>query len=54
MLELKRESMSVFIKNARAEIDRLWDELILGEDERGSFAPFVDGEPVSFVSFSWP
>jgi hypothetical protein len=48
MLELKRESMSIFIANARVEIERLWDELILGDDERGSFAPFVDGEPV------WP
>jgi Ase1/PRC1/MAP65 family protein len=44
MLELKRESMSVFISNARAEIEYLWDELILGDEERGSFAPFVDGE----------
>jgi Ase1/PRC1/MAP65 family protein len=44
MLELKRESMSIFISNARAEIDQLWNELILGDEERGSFAPFVDGE----------
>ena len=54
MLELKRESMSIFIKNAHAEIGWLWDELILGNDKRGSFAPFVDSEPVSFVLFSWP
>jgi len=44
MLELKRESMSTFIANARSEIERLWDELILGEEERGAFYPFVDGE----------
>lgn len=43
MLELKRESMSIFIANARTEIERLWDELILGEEERGAFAPFTDG-----------
>ncbi|GJJ12968.1 hypothetical protein Clacol_007215 [Clathrus columnatus] len=43
MLELKRESMSIFVANARAEIERLWDELILGEEERGAFAPFTDG-----------
>ncbi|KAF8496347.1 microtubule associated protein-domain-containing protein [Gautieria morchelliformis] len=44
MLELKRESMSIFISNARAEIEHLWNELILGDEERGSFAPFVDDE----------
>ncbi|KAF8586752.1 hypothetical protein K439DRAFT_916927 [Ramaria rubella] len=44
MLDLKRESMSIFITNARAEIERLWDELILGDEERGAFAPFIDDE----------
>lgn len=44
MLELKRESISIFVSNARVEIENLWDELILGDDERGSFAPFADGE----------
>lgn len=44
MVELKRESMSLFIANARVEIERLWDEIILGEEERGAFAPFGDGK----------
>lgn len=44
MLELKRERMGVFIENARGEIERLWDVLMVGEEERLDFAPFADGE----------
>ena len=44
MLELKRERMSTFIENARAEIIKLWDDLMVGEEERRDFAPFADGE----------
>ncbi|KAI0030908.1 microtubule associated protein-domain-containing protein, partial [Vararia minispora EC-137] len=44
MLELKRESMSTFVENARAEIARLWDELMSGLDEREGFPPFFDDE----------
>ena len=43
MMELKRERMGVFVCNARAEIARLWDDMMVGEDERRDFAPFVDG-----------
>jgi protein regulator of cytokinesis 1 len=51
MLELKREGMSVFVENARGEIAKLWDELLVGEEERGDFTPYFDGEysgPSSF------
>ncbi|CCM01779.1 uncharacterized protein FIBRA_03846 [Fibroporia radiculosa] len=44
MLELKRERMGAFIENARAEIVELWDELMVGKDERADFAPFADDE----------
>lgn len=44
MLELKRERMSVFISNARAEIEALWNDLMVGEEERADFAPFADGK----------
>ncbi|GJE92448.1 hypothetical protein PsYK624_086020 [Phanerochaete sordida] len=44
MLELKREKMGTFIDNARLEIKSLWDELMIGEDERADFAPFADDE----------
>ena len=44
MLELKREKMSTFVENARDEIRKLWDELMVGEEERADFAPFADGE----------
>ena len=43
MLELKRERMGTFVENAREEIIRLWDELMVAEDEKADFAPFVDG-----------
>ena len=44
MLELKRERMSTFVENARSEIEKLWDELMVGQEERADFAPFADGE----------
>ncbi|EIW55715.1 uncharacterized protein TRAVEDRAFT_38910 [Trametes versicolor FP-101664 SS1] len=44
MLELKRERMGTFIENARAEIIKLWDELMVGDEERADFAPFADDE----------
>ena len=44
MLELKRERMGTFVENARAEIVKLWDELMVSEEERADFAPFADGK----------
>ncbi|THH10768.1 hypothetical protein EW146_g8269 [Bondarzewia mesenterica] len=44
MLELKRERMGTFIQNARDEIDRLWEELMVGAEERADFAPFSDDQ----------
>ncbi|PCH37199.1 hypothetical protein WOLCODRAFT_140758 [Wolfiporia cocos MD-104 SS10] len=44
MLELKRENMGAFVAGARAEIVRLWDALLVGEEERAIFAPFADDE----------
>ncbi|KAG9025159.1 hypothetical protein FRB95_010487 [Tulasnella sp. JGI-2019a] len=44
LLVLKKASMSVFIQNAREEIIALWDDLILGEDERAEFTAFADDE----------
>jgi protein regulator of cytokinesis 1 len=43
MLELKRERMSTFVENARGEIAKLWDELLIGDDERADFTPYFDG-----------
>jgi hypothetical protein len=43
MLELKRESMGEFVRSARVEIVSLWEDLMVGEEERADFAPFVDG-----------
>ena len=44
MLELKRERMGAFIDSAREEIMRLWDDLMVGDEERADFAPFADGK----------
>ncbi|PFH48583.1 hypothetical protein AMATHDRAFT_196339 [Amanita thiersii Skay4041] len=44
MLELKREKMGSFVASAREEIVKLWDELMIGDEERGCFAPFADDE----------
>lgn len=51
MLELKRERMSTFIESARQDIVKLWDDLMVGDDERADFAPFVDG---MIDGFSFP
>ncbi|KAF9044417.1 microtubule associated protein-domain-containing protein [Panaeolus papilionaceus] len=44
MIELKRERMGTFIESAREEIIKLWDDLMIGEDERADFAPLADDE----------
>ncbi|KAJ7489338.1 microtubule associated protein-domain-containing protein [Mycena latifolia] len=44
MLELKRERMGTFIGSAREEIEKLWDELMVGEEERREWGPGFDDE----------
>lgn len=44
MQQIKREKMSVFIKSAREEIEKLWEDLIYGDVEREAFTAFRDGE----------
>ncbi|KAG9311435.1 microtubule associated protein-domain-containing protein [Chiua virens] len=44
MMDLKRERMGEFIGNARSEIETLWNELMMGEDERADFAAYLDDE----------
>lgn len=44
MLELKRERMSAFVENARGDIAKLWDELLIGDEERADFTPYFDDE----------
>ncbi|KAG8986502.1 hypothetical protein FRB90_003970, partial [Tulasnella sp. 427] len=44
MMELKKERMSLFIINARKEIEALWDDLLFSEEERAEFTPYHDDE----------
>jgi len=44
MIDLRRERMGEFIANARTEIESLWEELMVGDEQRDDFAAFVDGE----------
>ncbi|KAJ7319024.1 microtubule associated protein-domain-containing protein [Mycena albidolilacea] len=44
MLELKRERMGAFVGSAREEVEKLWDDLMVGEEERGQWLPFFDDE----------
>ncbi|KAF9493718.1 hypothetical protein BDN71DRAFT_1449968 [Pleurotus eryngii] len=44
MLDVKRERMGEFVANAREEIWKLWEDIMVGEDERRDFAPFADDE----------
>ena len=41
--------MGVFIANARAEIEKLWDELMVGEEEMSDFVYFREGEYICIV-----
>lgn len=45
MFELRKERMSLFVINARKEIEGLWDDLLFSEDERAEFNPYQDGKP---------
>ncbi|EIW75642.1 hypothetical protein CONPUDRAFT_77281 [Coniophora puteana RWD-64-598 SS2] len=47
MVELKRERMGEFVDNARKEIQKLWDELMIGEQEREACVLFWDDEPTT-------
>ena len=42
-LELRRSSLSSFVLGARREIELLWEELMLSEDEKGDFGGFING-----------
>ncbi|KAF8987032.1 hypothetical protein BDZ89DRAFT_1055538 [Hymenopellis radicata] len=42
MRQVKRERMSMFVQNAREEIIKLWDELMVAEEERQGFAALSD------------
>jgi len=42
---LRRSSLSSFVIAARKEIELLWEELMLSEDEKGDFGAFINGEP---------
>lgn len=44
MQQIKREKMSIFIKSAREEIEKLWEDLMYGDVEREAFTAFYDGE----------
>jgi protein regulator of cytokinesis 1 len=43
-LELRRTSLSSFVLAARSEIELLWQELMLSEEEMGEFGEFIDGQ----------
>jgi len=44
MIDLRRERMGEFIANARMEVESLWEELMVGDEQRNDFGAFVDGE----------
>lgn len=50
MMELKRDRMGSFVASAREEIEKLWNELMVGDDERLEFSAFVDGMLVVLLS----
>jgi protein regulator of cytokinesis 1 len=42
-LELRKTSLSSFVLAARKEIELLWQELMLSEEEMGEFGEFING-----------
>jgi hypothetical protein len=51
-LELRRSSLSSFVVASRKEIELLWGELMLGDDEKGEFGPYIDGKSLKAPSAS--
>lgn len=49
MLELRRASLSTFMEAVRREIEDLWLELMMSDDEKDQFVGFIDG-PFRFCS----
>ncbi|WVR03767.1 hypothetical protein IAU60_000762 [Kwoniella sp. DSM 27419] len=44
LLEIRRASLSSFIENVRKEIDALQTELMMSDEERGEFGPYIDDD----------
>lgn len=42
-MELRRSSLSSFMVGVRADIEMLWAELMMSDDERAEFGAFIDG-----------
>ncbi|TIB06195.1 hypothetical protein E3P96_00699 [Wallemia ichthyophaga] len=42
MLELKRENMALFVQRIRIDIEKLWDFIQIGTNERAHFTAFTD------------
>jgi protein regulator of cytokinesis 1 len=53
-LELRRSSLSSFIVGARKEIEMLWAELMMSDDEKSDFGAFINGEPVLLYNPTTP
>lgn len=47
MLELRRASLSTFMLAVRQEIEQLWLELMMSDEEKDEFIGFIDGESSS-------
>lgn len=43
MQELKRENMALFVQRIRGDIEKLWDYMQVGPNERSQFTAFTDG-----------
>lgn len=50
VLELRRASLSTFMLAVRTEIEGLWVELMMSDEEKDEFIGFIDGECVRFSS----
>ena len=53
VLELRRASLSTFMKSIREEIEGLWLELMFGDDEKDEFIGYIDGERYLYVRDIW-
>jgi hypothetical protein len=47
VLELRRASLSQYMLAVRSEIEGLWLELMMSDEEKDEFAGFIDGESTS-------
>ena len=44
MIELRKASLSTFMLSVRSDIEGLWLDLMMSDEEKDAFVGFIDGQ----------